>query len=167
MKKEYKKRPVIERFMRYIRISENGCWNWTGYIKRPYKPKKDLPYGHFSVESKPVRAHRWAYEYFIGRIPKDLELDHLCKNTICVNPKHLEPVTRKVNFERSDAISKINGMKTHCKRGHEFTPENTYKIKNKNRENPSRMCRTCQNALRRERNRIKKALSELRAPISP
>jgi hypothetical protein len=45
-------------------------------------------------------AHRVAYEQFVGTVPDGLELDHLCENKACVNPGHLEPVTRSENVRR-------------------------------------------------------------------
>jgi hypothetical protein len=47
-----------------------------------------------------VLAHRWAYEHFIGPIPAGLEIDHLCRVRHCVNPAHLEPVTKSENRRR-------------------------------------------------------------------
>ena len=87
-------------------------------------------------------AHRAIYEALIGPIPADLQLDHRCAKTnglrSCVNPWHLEPVTGRVNVLRSSlAPASINAKKTHCKRGHEFTPENTITVKR------MRNCRMC------------------------
>jgi hypothetical protein len=87
-----------------------------------------------------LQVHRVAYEYFVGPIPDGLTLDHLCKNKCCVNHQHLEPVTRSENAKRgavSNPVIVANREKTHCSRGHEFTPENTY------RHGPSRHCREC------------------------
>jgi hypothetical protein len=70
-----------------------------------------------------------------------LHLDHLCRVRHCVNPEHLEPVTPGENTRRSPIhISVIRAARTHCKQGHEFTPENTY------RHGPGlrwRSCRAC------------------------
>jgi hypothetical protein len=89
-------------------------------------------------------AHRVAYEDRIGPIPKGLVLDHLCRDPLCVNPFHLEPVTLKVNNRRglgpiiaSRLQTARNRARTHCKHGHPFTPENTY------RERDGRRCRRC------------------------
>ena len=66
----------------------------------------------------------------------DLELDHLCRNKLCVNIKHLEVVTNKENVIRSEC-GIHNKLKTHCPYGHEYNDENTY-INNKNR-----VCKKC------------------------
>ena len=58
-------------------------------------------------------------------MPRGLELDHLCRVRSCVNPEHLEPVTHKVNMQRGPRLMR-EMTKTHCLRGHERTPENTY-----------------------------------------
>lgn len=82
-------------------------------------------------------AHRHYYVRTVGPIPSGLELDHLCRNRACVNPEHLEPVTHAENMLRR-SISQ-----THCKNGHEFTPENTYIRPGRDGR---RTCRTCQRA---------------------
>jgi hypothetical protein len=94
------------------------CWTWIG-------SRNVSGYGKFwTDDGRTVRPHRWAYEQEVGPIPVGLQLDHLCKNRACVRPDHLEPVTGKVNTERGSRATA-----THCKHGHEFTPENTYIVK--------------------------------------
>ena len=105
---------LLERFYDNV-LEEEGCWVWKGTVV-------DRGYGHFYADSKAVRAHRWSYQHFVGPIPEGLVLDHLCRNTLCVNPSHLEPVTSAENARRG----KCGVLRTHCAQGHEMTEENTY-----------------------------------------
>lgn len=121
-------RTLSERFWEKVEITET-CWFWAAGLN-------DAGYGQLyrNDTRRPDRAHRISYELLVGPIPKDLTLDHLCRNRACVNPDHLEPVTRGENVKRGAAA------RTHCKRGHSYddayiTPAGT------------RQCRTC-NSLR-------------------
>ena len=98
---------VDRQFWTYVNKTD-GCWLWTGITR--------FGYGRFDGRV----AHRLAYELITGAIPVGLELDHLCRTPACVNPAHLEPVTREENIRRRYEAQ------THCKRDHEFTSENTY-----------------------------------------
>lgn len=102
--------PAMERFLSFIAPNESGCWEWTGHLTNGY--------GRFWFEGATPAAHRWAYERWVGPIPDDLEVDHLCKNRACVNPDHLEAVTGEENIRRSDAWSAVNARKSHCPKGH-------------------------------------------------
>lgn len=101
-------------------VPETGCWIWTGRIN-------DDGYGLiWSTETKKARvAHRVFYEVLKEAIPKETELDHLCRVRNCCNPDHLEAVTHRENFERSTARKGFL-RKTHCIHGHEYSSENTY-----------------------------------------
>jgi hypothetical protein len=130
-----------QRFWQYVQKGPD-CWLWTGAVSHTY--------GNFFLPVGPSRyrqiaAHRYAYELLIGPIPDGLTIDHICHTADCrvpvndcphrrcVNPAHLRPVTLAKNIQRTG-----NGAKTHCKRGHEFTPSNTYVMRN-----GGRMCRAC------------------------
>jgi hypothetical protein len=115
----------LDKLMSKVEKQENGCWIYTG-------PKFKNGYGRFYYPDNGQFAHRFSYEHFNGSIPKGLQIDHLCMNKLCVNPEHLEAVTLQENIRR------FNKTRTHCKRGHEFTKENTY-LKNGNK----RICRIC------------------------
>lgn len=112
---------------------QHGCWPWQGV-------RSEKGYGRLydPRQKRMVMAHRLAYELTKGPIPDGLTIDHLCRNRACVNPDHLEAVTMNVNLKRGNAASTINSRKTHCYRGHEFTPENTNV-----RGDGARRCRTC------------------------
>lgn len=71
------------------------CWLWT-------KGKTANGYGRFGVTSKDKRlAHIFAWTTLVGPVPEGLQLDHLCRVRLCVNPDHLEPVTPQENWRRS------------------------------------------------------------------
>ena len=103
----------------------DGCWIWTG-------GKHTAGYGMAYYRKRSWFAHRLVYSLLIGRPPRGKQLHHICKVRLCVNPEHLAPVTGAEHVRLEG-----NGAKTHCKHGHEFTPENTYRWRTERR------CRTC------------------------
>ena len=112
-----KRRPIEERF--WPKVKDAGaleCWEWTAATSHGY--------GVFADRRKNLRAHRVAYELMIGPIPPLLVLDHLCKNRLCVNPYHLDPVPLAVNSARTNA-GEVNAARqrarTHCIRGHDYS----------------------------------------------
>lgn len=133
------------RFAENLRFEQNGCWTWTGYTT-------DEGYGRFSVSQRLVLVHRYSYETQRGPIPEGLVLDHLCRNTSCVNPDHLDAVAQRVNILRGVGASAQNSKKTHCYRGHEFTPQNTGQHQNGSRK--CLACETAKYAAKQEQNRL-------------
>lgn len=116
---------VKERLLKHINITNTGCWEWAACTHR-------TGYGKVNVDHKTSLAHRVSYQEFIGPIPEGLDIDHLCRNRKCINPDHLEPVTRRENLARG-----AGQCSSHCKKGHEFTLENTRIYRN------TRRCRIC------------------------
>jgi hypothetical protein len=125
---------IEQRFWSRVEKTD-GCWLWTG-------GRGSAGYGSLTRNHRRDRigAHRFAYELLVGPIPKGKQLDHLCRVRHCVNPAHLEPVTIKENVLRGEGITARLSRQTHCKHGHEFTPENT------GRQGAGRYCRTCHRA---------------------
>lgn len=147
--------PVSERFWDKVEKTDS-CWNWTAQIALD-------GYGKIRNRDGSTLAHRVAYELIVGPIPEGLEIDHLCRNRRCVNPEHMEPVTKYENFRRGYSPASENGRKTHCVHGHPLVEGNIYYEKN----GRHRHCKTCvlarlrakkdeYNALRRERRRAKR-----------
>ncbi len=108
----------LTRFLQRIQIDEKGCWVWA-------HSKSGSGYGEFCVNNKVYSTHCFIYEYYHGSINPNLEIDHLCRNQLCVNPLHLEQVTHQQNVLRGISPAARGAKKTHCPQGHEYTPENT------------------------------------------
>ena len=118
---------------KYVPVTESGCWLWLASVDED-------GYGRFRSNGKMMKAHRFSYEFHNGTIPADRQLDHLCRVRSCVNPDHLEPVTSRTNILRGDTLAAMHAKKTHCKHGHELTPDNTYRP---NENMNWRACRQC------------------------
>lgn len=148
---------VEERF--WPRVDQHGpvpaerpdlgpCWIWQG------RPSRE-GYGRIGLDGgrhAPVMlVHRFVYELLVGPIPDGLTLDHLCRVRLCVNPAHLEPVTRGENVMRGVGFAPENARKTHCPHGHEYDVANTW-ISPKGYRN----CRACNREKARRRHRARR-----------
>jgi hypothetical protein len=125
------------RFWERVRRTD-GCWLWTGATNVG-------GYGRFNIYGRTIAAHRLSYEATVGPIGPGLQIDHLCRNKLCVNPAHLEPVTQQENNRRSYSPSAVNARKTRCQHGHEMAGANLWV----NPKTGYRQCRQCNNARRR------------------
>lgn len=132
-----------QRFWRKVAVNydsayDGNCWEWQAGLQ-------SQGYGMFSLttvipnQTKIVLAHVWAFEYLIGPVPEGLELDHLCRNTRCVNPSHVEAVTHAINFLRGNHPTAINSRNNVCIRGHDLNSPTVYI----NPTNGARYCREC------------------------
>ncbi len=120
---------------RYEVDPDTGCWNWIG-------SKHPRGYGQLRWKGKKALAHRVVYELLRGPI-EETDLDHLCRNTSCVNPDHLEPVSHQQNMARG-----IRATRSHCAKGHDYDGLYT--------SSGHRRCRQCnREAQRRYKQRIK------------
>ena len=122
-----------ERFWAKVsRVSTSDCWLWVA-------AKSTTGYGRFSlIHGTMVAAHRFAYELLVGPIPKDLQIDHLCRVRGCVNPSHLRVVTARENTLAGFGVTAQNARKTACHNGHPFDLSNTYYL-----PQGGRSCRAC------------------------
>lgn len=123
-----------------LSFNDSECWNWDGNIN-------DNGYGVWQVDGKNHRIHRIFYNLYNGEISENLVLDHLCRNRLCCNPKHLEAVSIGENVLRGEGIAANNKLKNMCKYGHLYTEDNLY------RYNTARVCKIC--TKERDRKRYK------------
>lgn len=126
---------TLRRFAAKVEADDNGCWIWTA-ARNPGNGYGRF-YGAKADPSHPSTvAHRVAYEHYTGPIPDGMEIDHVCRIRACVNPAHLEPVSRLENVHRANAALSLD----RCKNNHALTPDNAY-YPNSNTGRPK--CREC------------------------
>ena len=136
-------RHVEERLVPNIHYLASGeCWLYVD-------SKADYP--SFHDGSRTIGAHLWAYLHWVGEIPEGYQIDHLCKQTRCVRPQHLEAVTPQENTLRSNSPSALNAQKVECPKGHPYSGKNLV-IDSRG----ARRCRECTNYIARERKRRKR-----------
>ena len=125
----------------------DSCWLWL--------PKKERNgYGRVRVNNKRLGVHVVSYLLTGKNIPNGMVIDHLCRVRHCVNPQHLEVVTRGENVLRGNGVTAQHAKQTHCKRGHPFNNANTLRIKN------GRDCKSC-NRIRQKEYMDRKSLREV------
>lgn len=111
---------TIDEILRYCEIIwPTACWQWL-------LGQNGVGYGKVRFHGRDYLVHRLIYEVLVGPIPDGYHLHHLCHNTLCCNPEHLEPVTSKEHLFRGNTITVRNINATHCPQGHPYSLENTY-----------------------------------------
>lgn len=124
--------PVIDRLMSHVVVIDTGCWIWTAKRSR-------TGYGQFRHDGQMRSAHRVMYELSVGPVADGLDLDHLCRVRYCVNPRHMEPVTRRENMLRGDlGKDRWYAGKPYCRNGHDLTVPNAFNV-----YASTRRCRLC------------------------
>lgn len=126
----------LDFFKSRIRV-EGDCWIWTGATDG------DGRYGSIwePSEQRSIRAHRWALRHLAGvEVPDGRVVDHLCRQTLCVNPDHLDIVDQRENILRGNWGGAVNARKTHCKHGHLLTSDN---LTEHSKARGWRQCLTC------------------------
>lgn len=114
---------VKEQLDRHIQRVD-GHWLWTGFQRKGY--------GRVKVGGKSREAHRVAYEVYRGAVPYGQVLHHVegCPYKHCINPWHLVPMSQASHL-RQPGHALYDGInRTHCPRGHPYTPDNLVKRKN-------------------------------------
>lgn len=134
--------PLRDRFDEAYEVTADGCWMWLAGRSQGYGILT-LPGG------RPELAHRFSYERTVGPIPSGLSLDHLCRTPACVNPAHLEPVTKRVNSLRGQSPMIVLWREDKCLRGHSL-------LDNPILNGVWRRCRVCARAQQRRRNHLQR-----------
>lgn len=151
---EFLRRKFLRRRARIVRRNEWECWIWQGC-------PDEKGYGGFACRERAYKAHRLSYTIFVGPIPPDLVIDHLCRTRNCVNPEHLEPVTDVENIRRGEAITIIQDRKTHCKYGHPFSGDNLRVDVSRRRGRQASTRRRCKECARQAEKRNRKPRKRL------
>lgn len=144
-KGEHPSEIVLSKYGHHVVFDKNGCWCWNGY-------KMPNGYGVIGTgKREKTYAHRAFYEGFRGPIPQGLAIDHLCRNRLCVNPSHLEPVSTGENFLRGNHRAAVAFRNGTCTKGHPMEGSNLYITP----DGSQRQCRKCRQAYYQNVTKIK------------
>lgn len=117
---------AIDKLLERLIFPDDGCWIWTGCPR--------MKYPTISCGTVRLSVHRLAFELFSGPIPDGYDVHHRCENPRCCNPDHLEALTQIDHY-------RLHKVKSHCKYGHPFSPENTYRSPSRPDEQGCKECR--------------------------
>lgn len=122
----------------FDRMTIADCWTWDDGTRNGY--------GVVKIDGRTWRVHRLIWTWLVGPVPDGLELDHQCRNKLCCNPDHLEPVTHAENVRRGESGTPQRS-RTHCPQRHPYDEANTLV------KNGRRICRRCKstNEINRQR----------------
>lgn len=93
---------------------ETGCWVWLGRINKAGRPQINM---RINGRHRCLIAYRVSFEAFKGSIPENHTLDHLCLNTACICPDHLEPMPLGENVRRQREWEKLKRLRARADRG--------------------------------------------------
>lgn len=141
---------ALDRFLGKLIVldeEQGGHWIWQG-------AKDSAGYARFHMtrvkgQGYAEKAYRWSYAHFVGPIPEGYDVHHVCEIPLCVNPDHLQALSRREHTLAAGHrnVAAVNARKTHCKRGHAFDEANTYWFNG----GRSRACRKCKAEVERQR----------------
>lgn len=121
----------------WSKVDRSGsCWEWTSLCHK-------TGYGRFKLRGRMAVAHRIAYVNTVGEIDEGMELHHLCGNRRCVNPRHLQPLSKSAHA-KIGPLAQDESEKDCCPQGHPYSSENTYVWRG------SRFCRECRRRSKRQ-----------------
>jgi hypothetical protein len=122
----------------------DSCWLWLGATDRDGYPERIRVGSH--------RARPYSFLYFLkfGPVLAGLVPHHTCEVKICVNPMHIEFLTREEH-------TRLHNISSRCLRGHELTEDNTYITPSTGK----RSCKTCKDHMSLTYRSRRKQLNDL------